>query len=621
MEHKRKMKQKFKTICSMSAMCAAIVFATSCAKEELSQEAQSTIPGVERTINAGVHLPASSSTDKAFLDIITRKVYWEIGDGININGTTLTANDVDNSLSNPEARFQGTVHALNTTSGRDVYWAVYPASLAGTYTTGIPTANFSANGFTYNFPAIQNLGSYVMQGNTYGDGQKLWRWMDNHPLNVMQGNTYMAAYADVAAGQTNLRFDMRNLGSILHLVLSPATGTSNARVSRIEFTTTDGALSGDFTLGTDTATITPSASAARILTVNLSDGTNSYVDISGGADVYVMMPPMSGKQLTMKVYNDADHYTKKTASSINMDRNKIYTTAVSGIAFDEYIYYSVSATKKVLFSPGNLQWSSTNGGSSATTHAVAGGGTVGVAGTWRFAEHQWDYVGDATNGNVSANGVKCNNANVSSTYQGWIDLFGWGTSGYNNKYPSMTSTTATDYGDGNNDIAGTNYDWGVYNEIYNPKTNTTDAPGTWYTLTSAEWDYLIFTRSTSSGIRYAKATVHNVQGLIIVPDNWISSTYTLNSPNTSSAAFNSNNISAPDWTDIFEPAGCTFLPAAGWREGTSLEGVNSRGRYWSAAYYDSGSARRLYFDSGSVGTDTYGNRKHGRSVRLVKDAN
>ena len=61
--------------------------------------------------------------------------------------------------------------------------------------------------------------------------------------------------------------------------------------------------------------------------------------------------------------------------------------------------FSVSATQQVYFSKGNLQYrASTN--------------------TWRFAEHQYDCCGS-------------NNQSVSSTYSGWIDLFGWGTSGYN----------------------------------------------------------------------------------------------------------------------------------------------------------------------------------------------
>jgi hypothetical protein len=260
---------------------------------------------------------------------------------------------------------------------------------------------------------------------------------------------------------------------------------------------------------------------------------------------------------------------------------------------------------KVFFSPGNLQWSATNGGNTATTHAVAGNGTA--AGTWRFASNQWDMTG--TNGSISA------------TYTGWIDLFGWGTSGYNNKYPYMTSTTNQDYGNGSH-IAGTNYDWGVYNAIYNPKTQTTDAPGTWRTLTKDEWIYLLNTRPTASSIRYAKAIVNGVNGLIIVPDNWITSIYSLNNTNNPNAAHSSNIIGATDWAKM-EAAGCVFLPAAGNRYETSEYNFNSYGCYWSTTYYDRDNAYYMYFGSDFIGNylnpSAYYDYYYGRSVRLVKD--
>ena len=61
--------------------------------------------------------------------------------------------------------------------------------------------------------------------------------------------------------------------------------------------------------------------------------------------------------------------------------------------------------------------------------------------TWRFAEHQYDIVGDATIGNVYENGVKSDNTAISSDYDGWIDLFGWGT-GIN---PTLATTENGDY--------------------------------------------------------------------------------------------------------------------------------------------------------------------------------
>ena len=61
--------------------------------------------------------------------------------------------------------------------------------------------------------------------------------------------------------------------------------------------------------------------------------------------------------------------------------------------------FSVSATKKVRFTRGNLQYqASTN--------------------LWRFAEHQYDYVGHKDRGNVYVDSIKSNNEKISSTYDG-----------------------------------------------------------------------------------------------------------------------------------------------------------------------------------------------------------
>ena len=286
-----------------------------------------------------------------------------------------------------------------------------------------------------------------------------------------------------------------------------------------------------------------------------------------------------------------------TTSQPNID-----TTSSGGLCNAQF---SVSATQKVLFSPGNLQWSATNGGNTATSHLIAGNGTA--PGTWRFAPNQWDTIG-------------ANNGNISSTYTGWIDLFGWGTSGYNNQYPYITSLQYM--GNDTNDITNTYYDWGVYNAIYNPKTQTTDAPGTWRTLTKDEWTYLLNTRVTLSGIRYTKANVLGVNGLIIVPDNWNTSVYTLDSTDIASTTYTSNIIGANDWAKM-DSAGCVFLPAGGNRYSTSVYSVGSIGGYWSTIYNNNNKAYYLYFLSNSLQnnltTSTVGGRGDGKSVRLVKN--
>ena len=257
--------------------------------------------------------------------------------------------------------------------------------------------------------------------------------------------------------------------------------------------------------------------------------------------------------------------------------------------------FSVAENKQIYFSQGNLQYKAS-------------------AGTWRFAENQWDFVGNASRGNVYENEVKCDNANISENYEGWIDLFGWGTSGYNGKNPYMTSTTSTDYGDGSNDIAGTNYDWGVYNAI----SNGGNQAGQWRTLTKDEWAYLINTRTEASS-KKGVATVNDVTGLILLPDNWTQPdglTFT----SGAGGDYAQNTYSATDWSKM-EANGAVFLPAVSSRIGTGvyMSGEDSNGCYWSSSAYDYSGAYYLFFEKSGV-LSYYYDRNRGRSVRLVQEA-
>lgn len=255
--------------------------------------------------------------------------------------------------------------------------------------------------------------------------------------------------------------------------------------------------------------------------------------------------------------------------------------------------FSVSATQQVHFSQGNLQYK-------ASTD------------TWRFATNQWDYVGEA-------------NANISQSYDGWIDYFGWGTSGWNCGniyYQPWDSNECEDcYGPiGEYNLTGSyaNSDWGVYNAI----SNGGNAPNQWRTLTVDERVYLFNTRNTYSGIRYARARVNNVNGIILLPDNWSTSYYSLNNTNSESSNYSSNVISSSTWTNSLEAHGAVFLPAAGLRMGTWVNGVGSVGSYWSSSHEGYRGARDLYFEDQFL--NLYNGawlRSYGHSVRLVCPAN
>lgn len=222
---------------------------------------------------------------------------------------------------------------------------------------------------------------------------------------------------------------------------------------------------------------------------------------------------------------------------------------------------------QVYFSQGNLQYQ-------ASTD------------TWRFAEHQWDYIG-------------MDNENISPAYNGWIDLFGWGTG--NN--PTNSSTNDEDYDTFN--------DWGC-----NAINNGGNTLNQWRTLMRDEWQYVLDTRSTPSGIRYAKAQVNGVNGVILLPDDWSSLHYGLNSTNTYYESYSSNTISASQWNTL-EQHGAVFLPAAGCRYGTNVNYVGSLGFYWSATYSNSDNAYFMGFHDSTLHTGNLDYRKDGNGVRLV----
>ena len=239
--------------------------------------------------------------------------------------------------------------------------------------------------------------------------------------------------------------------------------------------------------------------------------------------------------------------------------------------------FSIGEHKHVYFSKGNLQY-----------HIKKG--------TWRFAEKQWDYKAKDAGFAIIA-------------YKGWMDLFTWGTG----KEPTRTYPPYGGYSRFN--------DWGE-----NPIINGENKPNFWRTLTSSEWSYILYTRSTLSGIRFARAIVNNVCGMIILPDNWNADTYVLNNTNEdrmSHLSYNDNVITSDVWNNVFETNGAVFLPAAGQylRGGTLLKGL--MGCYQTSTqtkndYNDYDYNIVLEFHDNYIFV-TRENNKTGCSVRLVCD--
>ena len=261
--------------------------------------------------------------------------------------------------------------------------------------------------------------------------------------------------------------------------------------------------------------------------------------------------------------------------------------------------FSINANgDKVCFAQGNLQYQ-------ATTR------------TWRFAEHQWDYVGDA-------------NSNIGAAYSGWIDLFGWGTG--NN--PTLASENESDY--------GIFVDWGK-----NAIAGGGSPAILWRTLTIDEWEYLLNKRANAS-TKKASGNVGGVHGLILLPDSWtlpsgckFNACFASDREDWTHNSYTTNNLQIlqdllqnmepemEDWTHNsytlaqwakMEAAGAVFLPAAGNRLGKGVYGVGSYGFCWSSTPNTEFDA--YYVNLGSDYSGTINDlRCTGQSVRLILDNN
>lgn len=252
--------------------------------------------------------------------------------------------------------------------------------------------------------------------------------------------------------------------------------------------------------------------------------------------------------------------------------------------------FSVSSSTQVFFSQGNLQFQASRN-------------------IWRFANNQYDYLG-------------FDNSNVSSTYDGWIDLFGWGTSGYSHGavcyQPWSTSESNLDYYPYNSSVYYNLYDhtgqadWG-----YNSISNGGNINNKWRTLTQAEWNYVFNIRNTSSGIRYVKAQVNGINGVILLPDNWKTSYFELY--NINDGTYDSNIIDHSNWCNKLQNNGAVFLPAAGNRIGSTVSFSNTSGDYWSSSHNGEREACEVWFVNSKIKTDFSGPRHYGFSVRLVQE--
>ena len=393
----------------------------------------------------------------------------------------------------------------------------------------------------------------------------------------MSYNKAIAATKVAAVEQLSLESAKKYAGGF---ALSPENAILNFTITGL----TDGAKDVVLKNGSSnmfTGSVTPSSGTAAFA---LGAMIKDYMDF-----------PVNLKNLTLTIDGtDIDI----TDANNNLAAGKIYNINRSASAPLPAVF-TVDAGKTVKFSKGNLQ--ATYNGSSWI---------------WGFAEHQWDYIGNAA-GNTSING----NGTVSAN--GTVDLFGWvgasstwtGAAQY-----GISNSTATNNVDGYGNVAG---------EAQKVGWGATVGTG-WRTLTMLEWLYLLSTRETGITVnstnhaRYTMAIINtdgtDVKGLIIFPDSYAGGSPagvtwgTINAKST----FETTCTSA-GWTAL-EAAGCVFLPAAGYREASNVTDAGMGAGYWSCSSGTADKAIGLYFESNWMSIQYNCSRKYGFSVRLVRDA-
>ena len=251
--------------------------------------------------------------------------------------------------------------------------------------------------------------------------------------------------------------------------------------------------------------------------------------------------------------------------------------------------FSVSANTRINFSQGNLQYRPR-------------------IKTWRFAVNQYDVAGTANN-----------NVYMQAYCSDWIDLFGYGTSGWDGGagrfMPYETTTNNTEYTEdpNGNDLTDfyANADWGYYNPIINGGNQM----ALWRTLTSTEWTYLLTLRPNASQLK-GMATVENTPGYVILPDDWVCPaglTFV-----NSNSSYTANVYNATNWA-VMEAAGAVFLPAAGQRTSSSTTNVGTAGNYWTTSHVNGTTGYTFHIAPNANQMQNSITYSTGCSVRLVRE--
>lgn len=570
---------KIRTI-SIIAAAIGIFMAVGCKKE-----------------SEGITLGASIANDDNLTKVhlsTTDQPLWDNGDPVWVNGDdTRTISDITDGTN---AKIKGV-----TTSSS--YLAIYPADMAA--------------------GTASNASIVIRPDQTYESGKIKF------PMVAYSNNKHLFFY---------------NLCSLVKVSVSNnLSNNTSITLKKISVRSSDNLLCGTMALTVNnngTVTAGTPTNGGKEVELDLGSG----VSVANGAtsqDFYIAVAPFASENnITITITTTDNKIFSRTRTISSLDINTIASARLNLASTDKLdpIGATTVGTLKVIFAPGNLQFSNT---SISTDY-----------GEFYFAAHQYDFIGSSSvTGTVSGSDNTIYSpdftkhtfsTNTSETTNKRIDLFGYGTSGSSHytgddispnssdnghliRIGCYANTYSTNYGPGSGttSIANTAYDWGVHmdNSYYNSLGRG------WRTLTADEWNILMNTRNASSlngtdDARFACVTLHigdnDIKGTLIFPDHlhWPIGVPYPTTINTANTAF-SPTYTSSQW-DLLEAEGVWFLPAAGYRSGTNtFSNIQTKGYYWTTNCHATNSVAR-YMDV-CTGTRYYHEKKYGCSVRLVKD--
>lgn len=167
-----------------------------------------------------------------------------------------------------------------------------------------------------------------------------------------QGKFNMPMYA--SSTDNNLMF--KNLCGVLKITVK---SDQLASVKSITVSSANKAISGTFTVDNDfAAQLSQPNEADRNVTVNYTEAVSTT---AAGTEFFIAIPAQTYQDLLIEISDGTYAKWMKTKSGTNIavERNKIYPITFANNVYDENLLpglFSVSPTKKVRFTKGNLFW-------------------------------------------------------------------------------------------------------------------------------------------------------------------------------------------------------------------------------------------------------------------------